>query len=57
MKLPKLIAAIVAALALSACVGGAIVPVPVDTGPHASTYTERTYYTDGSTYPERYRTP
>jgi len=54
MKLSRLIAALMAALALSACVGGAIIPVPVDTGPRASYYGERFYYPDG-TYTERYR--
>jgi len=54
MKLSRLIAAMMAALALSACVGGAIVPVPVDSGPRASYYGERYYYPDG-TYTERYR--
>ena len=54
MKLMKLVAAAMAALALSACVGGAIIPVPVDSGPSAYT-SERYYYPDG-TYTERYRT-
>jgi hypothetical protein len=52
MKLSRLIAAILAALALSACVGGAIVPVPVDTT--VSYYGDRYYYPDG-TYTERFR--
>jgi hypothetical protein len=47
MKFTKVIAAMLATLALSACVGGAIVPVPVATGPTA-TYTERYYYPDGT---------
>jgi hypothetical protein len=50
MKLFRLLAATMAALALSACVGGAIIPVPVDTGPHASYYGERYYYPDGTYY-------
>jgi hypothetical protein len=57
MKLTKVVAAALAALALSACVGGAIVPVPVDSGPRAYS-SERYYYPDGSyAYTERYRMP
>jgi hypothetical protein len=56
MKLAKVMAATLAAFALTACVGGAIIPVPVDSRPTVSSYTERHYYPSG-TYTEYYRYP
>ncbi len=40
MRYSKLVAAILATLALSACVAGIIVPVPVSSGSHDATEQE-----------------
>ena len=56
MKGTRVIAACLAALALSACVGGAIVPVPVASVGPTTYYTDRYYYPDG-VYHEYHRLP
>lgn len=56
MKVTRVIAACLAALALSACVGGAIVPVPVASVGPTTYYSDRYYYPD-VVYHEFHRLP
>jgi hypothetical protein len=57
MKVTRVIAACLAALGLSACVGGAVVPVPVaSVGPTTYYYSDRYYHPD-VVYHEFHRLP